>query len=122
MAGKDGPSTRSRPFDQGYATVWALIDVAITGNEVTIDGSENMAEVLRIRTIRGWNKPQPELLAGFLHKVCELMYLKKRHERVQKTPLVSVHQANEGCPSRSHHRRLALWCFAIPAYPRIRSR
>src|SRR5260370_40620734 len=80
-----------------------------------------MAEVLRIRTIRGWNKPQPELLAGFLHKVCELMYLKKRHERVQKTPLVSVHQANEGCPSRSHHRRVALGCFDLRGCPTVRS-
>jgi hypothetical protein len=73
---------------------------------VPFDVSEDMAKVLRIRTVRRGDIPEIQPLSRLLHEVHELVDLEEAHEWIHEPAEVTIHEADKDRAARRHRWRI----------------
>src|SRR5690242_9452518 len=91
-----------------YLLVRSVVRVIIARDKVSVDPAQNVSQIVGVRTIGSLLVPQLEWLAGFLHKIHELVDLKQRNERVHGSREILSHKSKKRGTSNRHVRRLLL--------------
>ena len=101
---KDRPCLLNGAGGKSQGLAWLVHPIAVAQEEMPFYRVEDMAQVLRIRSIGCFLEGQLEGFARNLQEVHELVDLQQRDERVQQTAQVAVHQAHQRRPAWGHLR------------------